>query len=135
MACPYFYPVARAADEGAIPPRLPLGGAFDGECRASETAIHPDPGTMHKWCNAGYGRGACPFFPEDAAVDAVRFHIAANSDNVVRLQWIFEKGCWPVDSGFTDYSIADAKLDPVLTGAVLNRQAVVFIQSCLERLR
>ena len=79
MACPYFYPVARfEASSWAVPPRLPLGDAYTGECRAPGAPSAPDENRMREICNVGYGRGCCDRFPESANADGVRFHVASD---------------------------------------------------------
>ena len=100
MACPFFYPVARFADPAfVIPPRLPLGDAYLGECRAQTPALLLAAEDLHRACNAGYGRGACSRFPSAAEDDAVRFQVGEWRDTTVAVQYIVERQCWPVRHG------------------------------------
>ena len=93
MACPYFFPVARfETSPWSVPPRLPLGDAFSGECRAL-SAIQPDETRMREVCNLGYGRHGCEQFPERSAADAVRFHVSQDSGELIKIQYVFEKDC------------------------------------------
>jgi hypothetical protein len=133
MACPYFYPVARfETSPWSIPPRLPLGDAFAGECRAPGVTIQPDETRARETCNAGLGRHGCEQFPRDAAADAIRFHIAKDSGRLIKIQYVFEKDCWPKESGTFDYSVARGLSgDP--PAATLRRQAECFIESYLRR--
>lgn len=134
MACPYFYPVARLEETPwAVPPRLPLGDAYAGECRSGPVTLHPEDTVLRASCNNGYARGKCCRFPDDARADAVRFSIASESGDVIRLQYIFEKGCWPVDHGNASYSIAGRAFTAPPAGELVHRQAAAFIESYLRR--
>ena|SRR5436190_1691281 len=136
MACPYFYPVARLEEATwAVPPRLPLGDAYTGECRYGPIAIEPEDSLLRTSCNSGYARGKCDRFPDDARADAVRFNIASDSDDVIRLQYIFEKGCWPLDHGDASYSIAAHGFTTPPADEIVRRQAAAFIESYLRRSR
>ena len=124
MACPYFYPVARfETDPWSVPPRLPLGDAFSGECRAPGSTLQPDEARMREVCNPGLGRHGCEQFPSASAADAVRFHVAEDSGELIHIQYVFEKDCWPAGHG-------DAAS---LTNETARRQAHVFRESYLRR--
>ena len=136
MACPYFYPVARLEEAiWAVPPRLPLGDAYTGECRCGSVALAPEDTVLRASCNSGYARGKCDRFPSDARADAVRFNIASELDDVIQLQYIFEKGCWPIDNGDASYSIAGRAFTVPPADELVSRQASVFIESYLRRAR
>lgn len=136
MACPYFYPVARLEEAAwAVPPRLPLGDAYTGECRSGPVALDPGDTLLRASCNNGYARGKCGRFPNDARADAVRFHIASESDGLIRLQYTLEKGCWPVDHGNTSYSVPQHAFTAPPVDEVVHRQASAFIESYLRRAR
>jgi hypothetical protein len=123
MACPYFYPVARfETSPWSVPPRLPLGDAFAGECRAPGST-QPDETRMREVCNSGYGRHGCEQFPAGSASDAIRFHVAKDSGQLINIQYVFEKDCWPGEHG--DVSS--------LTNEILRRQAQVFLESYVKR--
>jgi hypothetical protein len=108
MACPYFLP--EAATDELLAARAPLGRIFAGVCQAGVGTISLEH------CNFGYGRGICANFPEDAAVDAVRF---THYDG--RLIYVLERDCSPVEHG------PAASLDPQ---SVLGRQASAFLSAC-----
>jgi hypothetical protein len=131
MACPYFYPVARfESSPWAVPPRLPLGDAYAGECRAPG-ANRPDESRMREICNLGYGRNRCEYFPAASAADAVRFHVSQDTGELVRIQYVFEKDCWPGERGFFE-----CRPDAAFPGAkdqTLRRQAQAFLESYLRR--
>jgi hypothetical protein len=102
---------------------LPLGDAFSGECRASESAVQPDETRMRNVCNFGFGRHGCEQFPLSSTADAIRFHAASDSGELVKIQYVFENDCWPGERG-------DATS---LTSEVLRRQADVFLENYLRR--
>ena len=120
MACPFFLPLARLDNQAwSIPPRLPLGDPFAGECHATPEPATPDDTMLRQYCNRGYGRGHCPRFPEHSEADAVRFHRLEQGG----ILYIFEKDCWPVRHG-----IAGETGD-----AILERQAAAFAESYARR--
>src|SRR5271168_4184722 len=124
MACPYFFPVARfESSPWSVPPRLPLGDAFSGDCRAPGTTVQPDENRMREVCNLGYGRHGGEQFPERSAADAVRFHVAQDSGELINIQYVFERDCWPGEQGDTAN----------LTNEIVRRQAQVFLESYLRR--
>ena len=134
MACPYFYPVARLeTNYWAVPPRLPLGDAYSGECRAQESSFQPDEKTARQFCNLGYGRGCCERFPDNAPADAVRFHIDNESPGSIRIQYIVEKDCWPHEHGTFEYSMHSPELSGGVADEILHRQLVTFIESYRRR--
>jgi hypothetical protein len=122
-------------DAGAwtVLPRLPLGDAYSGECRARETACQPDQATLLQFCSMGYGRGCCPRFPSDAGVDAVRFHIASQRGDIVQIQYIFERDGWPKQHAIFECSVASHEPPPALPDDVLSRQAAAFVESFRRR--
>jgi len=132
MACPFFYPVDRF-DNGpwAVPPRLPLGDPYRGECRASDSAFAPDEQHVRAVCNLGYGRNRCDHFPQSSASDAVRFHIAEDAGELIRIQFIFEKDCWPREHGTIECSAASGASSA--DNAILQKQAGAFLDSYLRR--
>jgi hypothetical protein len=134
MACPYFYPVARLdTNYWAVPPRLPLGDAYSGECRAQESSFQPDEKTARQFCNLGYGRGGCERFPSNAEADAVRFHIAGEAAGLIRIQYIVEKDCWPHEHGTFECSLHSPELSDGVPDEILHRQLVTFIESYRRR--
>lgn len=133
MACPYFYPVARfETSPWSVPPRLPLGDAFSGECRSPGNALQPDETRMRAFCNLGYGRHACEQFPEASDADAIRFHVAKDGGELIKIQYVFERDCRPREHGTFEFSTA-RKLAPATSSDTLHRQADAFLESYLRR--
>jgi len=133
MACPYFHPTTRIEDNSwIIPPRLPLGDAYNGECRANTAAFQPPENVVRETCNVGYARESCTHFPPDAPADAVRFHIAEARSDLIRIQYVFEKDCWPRDHGTLECAVASLQISPSVD-SILKSQAAAFVESYLRR--
>jgi hypothetical protein len=136
MACPYFYPVARLEEDlWAVPPRLPLGDAYMGECRSGDVPHQPPDTLIRTSCNSGYPRGKCDCFPQDSRADALRFSVAADQGDGIRLQYIFEKDCWPLDHGELCYSVSQHSFASEPADQIVARQAAAFLESYLRRAR
>ena len=134
MACPFFYPVERLTGvEWSIPPRTPLGDAYSGECRAGSEPFQPEETRLRETCNFGYGRGHCERFSPSSPSDAVRFHIAADSGDSIRIQYVREKDCWPQETGVLDCSAGTRTLAAEMDDKIIERQALAFLESYLRR--
>jgi hypothetical protein len=134
MACPYFYPVARfESSSWVVPPRLPLGDAYAGECRAGAVVFQPDETRSRETCNLGYGRACCDRFPQGTASDAVRFHVAGDEGELIRIQYVFEKDCWPQEHGVMECRATSGDVPSGPDNAVLRRQAAAFVESYVRR--
>ncbi|HLK22743.1 MAG TPA: hypothetical protein VKT81_27550 [Bryobacteraceae bacterium] len=134
MACPFFYPVARfETDTWAVLPRLPLGDPYSGECRASDASFQPDENHLRQVCNLGYGRSRCDRFPETSANDAVRFNLGPESGELIRIQFVFEKECWPKEHGIFEWRGSSGNLTGESEDHILRRQAAAFVESYLRR--
>jgi hypothetical protein len=137
MACPYFYPVARfETNPWSVPPRLPLGDAFAGECRApgntTQPPVQPNEARMREVCNLGYGRHSCEQFPLASAADAIRFHVVKDAGELISIQYVFEQDCWPGARGAFDVPTT-REFSPNLADEILRRQAHAFLESYLRR--
>ncbi len=86
-----------------------------------------------RFCNVGYGRDGCLRFPHDANADAVRFHIANEKVELIRIQYVYEKDCWPREHGTLECSLKS--LGPCASQAneLLLRQAGAFLESFQRR--
>ena len=78
-------------------PRPACLWAMPGRANARLERWEPAESVQRETCNCGYARGRCSHFPDDAAVDAVRFSMAGE-----RLIYIFEKDHAPVEHGVID---------------------------------
>ncbi len=107
VPCPYFHPLRRADWLGSYP-RLPLGAAWAGVCRAPGEPLEPQGALLFEICNTGFGRSHCPRFPAESPHDAVRFHLLGkNTDGALRIRYVFERNCWP--AGFGDAELTPAR--------------------------
>ena len=124
MACPFFFPLEKLETENWLhAPRVPLGDLYRGECRAQASLI-----VSTDYCNNGYGRGHCEFFPAEAAADAFRFHLIADHGDRLEIQYVLEKACWPVENG-----VLNIASDEVGAEDILRQQAVSFAASYWRR--
>ena len=105
--------------------RAPLGAIFEGECERRGTAAA-------RYCNFGYARGSCAEFPDEAAVDAVRFSVSGNANGIVKIVWIFEKDHAPVEHGFLEYAESTGVFVAEPAGT-LGIQARIFVENYLRR--
>jgi hypothetical protein len=135
MACPYFFPEARfETSPWSVPPRLPLGDAFQGRCQAPGNILQPDETRMREVCNLGYGRHSCDQFPDASAADTIRFHVDKDHGELIHIQYVFEKDCWPGEHGAFD-CVADCSEQnfPAPANEILRRQAQAYLESYLRR--
>jgi hypothetical protein len=79
---------------------------------------------LREICNFGYGRGRCEQFPAESAADAIRFHVTADADELIKIQYALEKDCWPGEHGV---------FEPTAASELLRRQADAFLESYLRR--
>jgi hypothetical protein len=106
---------------------------FMGECRASDTAFQPDEDRTRQVCNLGYGRGRCERFPNDAAADAIRFHVSEDAGELIRIQYVFEKDWWPGEHGVLECSSTRRPISSEPGDEILRRQAASFAESYVRR--
>jgi hypothetical protein len=136
MSCPYFDPVApEGSDSGPENAMLPLGGIWDGLCRAVPgEPWQPDRATLQALCNLGYARGSCARFPSGGGPDAVRFAVAGDDGACVRLYYVMERDHHPFAHGPLDnpdnLDGPAGNLSPLLA-----RQAGAYISSYRRRKR
>jgi hypothetical protein len=133
VPCPFFVPEQRLEPgPWANPPRLPLGDAYSGSCRARAGELHrPAEAHLRELCNCGYARGRCDRFPAGEAADAVRFSVTPGQAGRMRLVYIFERDHAPASHGAFEFA-ADEDLLPVPADELLARQARAFVESYLR---
>ena len=135
MACPFFQPttVLEHHQAWAVPPRLPLGEACAGMCRAAADTFEPDASLLHDLCNRGYGRHACPRFPHNATADAIRFSLESDSGGVLTIVFVYELNHAPERYGRIEYRESTAEFNGPLDDPIALAQARIFIASYLRR--
>jgi len=117
MACPYFRAVKpRRQTDRSRSAMLPLGDAWDGDCRANpDSPCEPDEITLLSYCNMGYARGCCARFPPGDGPDAARFTIAADGaadgtadgpdgPETLRVYYVLERDHHPWSHGPLEFS-------------------------------
>jgi len=130
MACPWFSPQQPLPETGAGPVgRTPLGERWGGFCCAPG---HHEP-VAGKPCNDGYARTACPSFPHDSPHDAVRFHVAFENGDLIRLQYIYEREWWQAKHGVLEYSRASRQIASTGATDLLRKQAAAFAASWIRK--
>jgi hypothetical protein len=136
VPCPFFVPEQRLEPgPWTNPPRLPLGDAYSGFCRARPGEFHAPPEShQREVCNCGYARGRCDRFPAGDAADAVRFSITAGQAGKLRLVYILEKDHAPTSHGAIEFfNRQDLVLDPCADELPVS-QARAFVESYLRKL-
>jgi hypothetical protein len=125
MACPFFFPLSQSepSENWLHAPRVPLGDLHQGECRAQASAL-----TSTDYCNNGYARGHCGYFPPETEADAFRFQVIAEHGEHLEIQYIVEKECWPTEHGVLKIAVDDAG-----AGDILGQQAASFAASYRRR--
>src|SRR5262245_65021903 len=101
MACPFFEPLQpHSPRPDPATAMLPLGDLWHGACHADPG--HPTPAEdspRQPLCNLGYARISCPRFPGGDCADAVRFMIASDSADGIRVRYSIERDHHPVTNG------------------------------------
>ncbi len=136
MACPYFRAVKpRRQTDRSRSSMLPLGDAWDGDCRAiPDSPSQPDEVTLLSCCNMGYARGCCARFPAGAGPDAARFTIAADGPETLRVYYVLERNHHPWSHGPLEFSRTGfAVANPSASEATLGL-AHAYVESYLRRI-
>ena len=81
----------------------------------------------------GYVRGRCARYPQTDAGDAVRFLVARDRDDLIRIEFVVERDHHPYAHGTLEYSRALRRLADPDAASVLNRQALAYVESYLRR--
>lgn len=132
MACPFFLPLEPNPLDGATGrPRPPLGEFYAGAC---SNAAGSDAAEMPlEFCNLGYARGQ-PCFAADAAIDAVRFSIADDNGQTIRIRFCLEHNHRPVRWGEHAWSRPSQAFISSPKETALEQQMRAYIGSYLSAL-
>lgn len=121
MPCPFFEPAGLLPEKAwTHRPRLPLGEAYAGFCRAPGASEAASEAHQRELCNHGYARGVCDHFPSSCRADAVRFSVTC--EEPLRLVYILEKDYAPLEHGEADASL-------LLPDEILAAQARAFLSN------
>lgn len=115
-----------------MPTAAPLGDLHEGICCASPDSITPDPQFQLDFCNYGYARHTCPRFPSLDTPDAVRFAIASDSGDRIRIHYARERNHLPHSHGTLDFELHPAGWTAQVDG-LLDDQANAYLRSYLRR--
>ncbi|HEY1206460.1 MAG: hypothetical protein ABSH46_22075 [Bryobacteraceae bacterium] len=136
MACPYFFPTERLA-ESAWPkhPRLPLGDPYGGICRADPMRERlPATETLRECCNVGRASRRCSHFPKkDGGPDAIRYSVASDAADAIRIFYVAERDHRSIDDGTLEFDMADGLFRDSPAGETLEKQARAYVESYLRR--
>jgi hypothetical protein len=131
MACPYFDPGERVPGSSGS-----LGDLYLGQCHADrERAWAPDEKTAAARCNVGYARGCCGRFPNDDGPDAIRFSVAGDDSQGIRILYAVERDHRPLGSGALEYRTQSAAFVGTPLEQPLERLAAAYVRSYLRRTR
>lgn len=81
----------------------------------------------------GYARGRCSRYPQADAGDAVRFLIARDRGEWIRIEYVVECDHHPFAQGVLEYSRALGAFAGLGGNTVLECQALAYVQSYLRR--
>ncbi len=81
----------------------------------------------------GYAAGRCPRCLAADSGDAVRFLIAQDRDQVIRIEYVVERDHHPYRRGALEYQRTPGALTPLAEDPVLERQALAYVGSYLRR--
>jgi hypothetical protein len=129
MACPFFVPTEKISI-GTLPhpARLPLGAGWKGHCTA--TGRVPNEQELHD-CNLGYAK--CECLPVERQADAIRFSIAAASDERIVIRYACERGYRPVDCGTLEFSRHQMNWATTHPDARIQAMAACYLRAYLDR--
>ena len=130
MACPFFEPLERLQEAAT---RVPLGDLWRGTCNVEGAPYIPDDSAISELCNMGYARGRCPRYPRAGEGDAVRFLIARDQEDLIRIEYVVERNHHPHMHGVLEYSRALGDFSGLSANVLLARQAQAFVTSYLRR--
>lgn len=135
MACPYFYPVEKVEDKSGFRfLRLPLGDPYKGFCRVDPISYRrPDENHVRDFCNLGYVRHRCPYFPEESGPDADRFSISLDRNGLIQIWYVVEKNHTAFEHGRLEYSRDTNSFTAGHSNELVQKQADAYLQSYLRR--
>jgi len=89
---------------------------------------------LQEFCNLGYAR-QCEKLPSDRHADSVRFSVANDAKNRIRLHYSCEQNHAPVEHGVLEYDCETRSWPVAHHDACIQRQAEVYVETYLERRR
>jgi len=131
VACPFFVPEEKIdGGEWPHPARLPLGAGWKGQCAAGEHLRSPNEQELRD-CNLGYAKCAC--VPAERKADAVRFSVAAASDERVVVRYACEREYRPGDCGTLEFDRHRMDWTGEHSDPRIQRMAECYVREYLNR--
>jgi hypothetical protein len=134
MPCPCFEPQRAITQRTQRNVRLPLIDAYEGQCHAPERPGVPSGDVLFRFCNQGYSRGFCSYFPSGETRSALRYSIQGRSDTVLDVICIEESDHSPVRWFPLKYSLDTDALQPDPADICIATQARAFCRGYLRHL-
>lgn len=135
MSCPYFWPTREMTkQEWMKKPRLPLGEAHMGQCKASTASEYtPSIEELKALCNAGYP-DACARFPKGSPVQAVKFAVIRDENaGRVTVAYVLERDHTPYEHGSLEYDETQGAYLPPHKNATIDAQANAYVKVYLRQ--
>ena len=92
----------------------------------------PSHSELKDFCNLGYAQN-CSHLPAERRADCLRFAVAEDKGERIRLHFIYERIHVPVEHGFVEYDWVALRWNHALDDACAQRQAECYLESYLER--
>jgi len=134
MSCPYFWPTREMTkEEWTKKPRMPLGEAHVGTCKASAGNDYtPTVEELKSLCNPGYPM-SCPRFPKGSPVQSARFAVIRD-DNVgpIGVAYVLEHEHAPYEHGTLEYDTKQGAFLPPHKNPTIDAQATAYVKVYLR---
>lgn len=128
MPCPYFEP--RHAVRSQYPnARLPLLYEHDGLCHAGRALLEAPEAMRFRYCNHGYSRGACEYFPASETRSCLRYQVTRRSETEFEITIIEEQEYAPATWRVVKYWADQERLDPEIQDCCTRAQVVAFCRA------
>jgi len=113
--------------------RVPLGDLWRGACTAGSIPYRPEDSVASELCNMGYARGRCERYARGSAGDAIRFLIARDENDLIRVAYVVEQDHHPAAHGTLEYFRSAGAFAGDAGNPMLASQALAYVTSYLRR--
>jgi len=113
--------------------RLPLIDEYDGLCHASAPPIGAPSPLRFRYCNHGYSRGSCEYFPTGDPKSCTRYNVVRRTATTLEVLCIEEQDYAPLRWQSVQYWFEGDRIDPELTDLCMRAQLLAFCHSYLNR--
>jgi hypothetical protein len=134
MACPFFMPTNKLADDGwPHASRLPLGGGWSGYCCApGHEGAEPSGNELRNFCNLGYAE-TCSRLPQQRTLDALRFSVTRDTGARLTVMFVGELRHRPTGHGILEYDLGEQRWVSPHPDLRTQKMAECYLQSYLLR--